>query len=93
MEEGAFYPPYFTPISIDEFVQLSLKDNPDLNEDEFRNALKYAVSLKMEGVKCTGYCGNPIWAIGTALAGSPMCFSCITGEALPDDDYEIGSVC
>ncbi|WP_457290252.1 hypothetical protein [Pedobacter sp. UYP24] len=33
-------------------------------------------------------CGNPIWAVGGAEAGY-YCFTYITGETVPDEDYEI----
>jgi hypothetical protein len=38
--------------------------------------------------RVTCRCGNPIWVIGSAVVGN-ACFTCITGEALPDDDFEI----
>ena len=36
-------------------------------------------------------CGEPIWVIGSAVAGH-ACFTCITGEATPSGDYEIDEV-
>ena len=38
------------------------------------------------GERCQ--CGQPIWIIGSAEVGL-SCFSCITGESHPDEDYEI----
>ncbi|MGE4541145.1 MAG: hypothetical protein AB7D35_07780, partial [Bacteroidales bacterium] len=35
-------------------------------------------------------CGNDIWVIGSASVGN-SCFTCITGESYPTDDYEIES--
>jgi len=51
-------------------------------EERLRDALYAALS----GTKCA--CGNPIWVIGAAEAG-PSCFTCITGEAMPEEDFEI----
>ena len=33
--------------------------------------------------------GAPIWAAGSAITGSNLCFTCTTGEANDSDDYEI----
>lgn len=42
------------------------------------------------GARCD--CGEPIWVIGSAETGH-MCFTCITGEADPSEDYEIAEAC
>lgn len=34
-------------------------------------------------------CGSPIWVAGSALVGSYMCFTCLTGEADGSDDFEV----
>jgi len=44
-----------------------------------------------QGARCD--CGNPIWVIGSAFSGFDGCFTCITGEACPEDDYEIDEAC
>lgn len=49
--------------------------------------LKDAVQRKNSGETCNN-CGEPIWAIGTAIAYQG-CFACITGSAKSKDDYEI----
>ena len=76
----------FHPISIKDYAELFIKSNPGGNKLEaeirLRNALHYALS----GAVCS--CGNPIWVVGAAEAGL-FCFTCITGEALPDEDFEI----
>lgn len=77
------------PISFDEYVARHLKANKDENEQEFRKRLREAVDAKKSGRLCD--CGNPIWAVGAAVAGY-MCFSCITGEAVPSGDFEIDEV-
>lgn len=33
--------------------------------------------------------GNPIWAAGSAITGTPMCFTYMTGETDDSEDYEI----
>jgi hypothetical protein len=49
-------------------------------------SLRRAINDRKKSVKC--YCGNDIWIIGSAIAGNG-CFTCITGESFPTDDYEI----
>lgn len=83
---------FYDCISLEEFVELLIKENPHANATEITESLRYAVSLKKEGVGCVN-CGKLIWAIGTTLSGVLMCFSCVTGEAMPDDEYEIDEVC
>jgi len=54
---------------------------------ELQEPLRDAVDLKRRHSRCV--CGNPIWAVGTAMVGSPVCFTCITGEADCSSDYEV----
>jgi hypothetical protein len=82
----------FNPISIDAYLQSHKKNNPGENIGDLRKALIATVKSKKEGAVCH-QCGQPIWAIGTAVVGWNGCFTCITGEADPSDDYEIDSVC
>jgi len=76
----------FKPIPFDAYVAKHLKCNRDEDEKDFRKRLREAVDAKKAGRRCD--CGNPIWAVGGAVAGY-MCFTCITGEAKPSGDYEI----
>ncbi|MEI7503086.1 MAG: hypothetical protein WCJ61_07365 [Paludibacter sp.] len=78
----------FVPISIDKYVKIHLKSNPDFNENKLRQSLSRALNDYNIGVKCS--CGNDIWVIGSAIVGN-SCFSCITGESTPNEDYEIDS--
>ena len=80
----------FKKISIDKYVELHLKSNPGTKRKEITAGLKRTLTEYKQGVKCR--CGNPIWVIGSAIAGN-ACFSCITGEAYPDNDYEIAEAC
>lgn len=81
-----------TPISIEEFLQSYKKDNPDEDVEVFQEVLTEAVRAQQDGAVCL-QCGQPIWAIGSAVVGWRGCFSCITGEADDSEDYEIDSVC
>jgi hypothetical protein len=76
----------FYPISLKDYVEKFVRDNPGESkravEERLRNALSYALAE----AKCS--CGNPLWVVGAAEAGL-FCFTCITGEAMPDEDYEI----
>lgn len=76
----------FVPISIDTYIKKHLENNPTENEKDLRERLNSAILDYKNGVKCS--CGNDIWVIGSASAGN-NCFTCITGENVPTDDYEI----
>ena len=82
----------FKPIDMESFVDITLKANKDLKRNELEESLKEFVERKKNGAKCF-CCGAPIWAIGSAMAGINMCFSCTTGDADNTDDYEIDKVC
>jgi hypothetical protein len=76
----------FLAISIDDYLKRHLKNNPQDDEADLRKRLKAALSDYQNKVKCE--CGNDIWVIGSASVGN-NCFTCITGESVPNDDYEI----
>jgi len=78
----------FKGISIDKYIKLHLKSNPTENKADLERRLKTALRDYQKGVKCS--CGNDIWVIGSASVGNG-CFTCITGELIPIDDYEIKS--
>jgi hypothetical protein len=46
------------------------------------------LKAKQNGAKCM-ICGVPIWADGSAITGSYMCFTCTTLESDDSEDYEI----
>ncbi len=75
-----------TPIAMEQYIELHLKANRDTARAEITEGLKAALQDYKDEVRCD--CGNPIWVIGSAVAGNG-CFTCITGEAVPDEDYEI----
>ena len=81
----------FVPISLEDYVELHLASNPGTTREEITTALKETLEDYKRGAKCI-VCGNPIWVIGSAF-GSNMCFTCITGESIPEDDYEIDEAC
>jgi hypothetical protein len=76
----------FVPISMEKYIELYLKSNPDSKRSEITEGLNEALRDYKDGVMCD--CGNPIWVVGSATAVNG-CFTCITGEAIPDEDYEI----
>ncbi|HBA84320.1 MAG TPA: hypothetical protein DCZ95_09530 [Verrucomicrobia bacterium] len=76
----------FTPIGMNEYIEKHLENNHGTKRTEIEDGLKTALRAYKAGMKCA--CGNPIWVIGSALAGN-ACFTCITGEAHPDCDFEI----
>ena len=78
--------PGFVPIPFDRYVDLHVQSNPSVDRAEFAHRLRQAVDARKAGARCG--CGAFIWAIGSAEAGA-ACFTCITGEAWPDSDYEI----
>lgn len=78
----------FKSISISEYIKKYLKNNPNNNEEELKISLNIALSDYKKGIKCI--CGNDIWVIGSASVGN-KCYTCITGESQPNEDYEIES--
>lgn len=76
----------FIPISINKFVAKQRKMNSDTDVEELKKNLNHFRALKLKGEKCD--CGNPIWIIGSAIAGK-ICFTCLTGETDTSEDYEI----
>ena len=76
----------FTPISIDAYVKLHAQSNRDDKPEDVQAELQRALRDHQSGVKC--HCGNPIWVIGSAVAGN-ACFTCITGKSCPDSDFEL----
>lgn len=76
----------FTSISIDDYVELHLRSNPGEEREELTRRLTSAAEAKRRGDRC--HCGASIWIVGSAQAGL-ACFTCITGELAPDDDYEV----
>ncbi|WP_051254368.1 hypothetical protein [Arenibacter latericius] len=78
----------FKKISIEKYIELHLKHNPKENKVDLEKRLKYALKEYQKGIKCS--CGNDIWVVGSASVGN-SCFTCITGESMPKDDYELDS--
>ena len=78
----------FTLISKDAYVDRFLKANPSERRDNVVARLDDAIAAHKEGKRCS--CGEQIWIVGSAEAGYG-CFTCITGEATPDSNYEIST--
>jgi hypothetical protein len=78
----------FIPITTDKYAAMHLENNPNEKEADLRKRLESALNDYKNGIKCS--CGNDIWVIGSASVGN-SCFTCITGESYPTDDYEIDS--
>ena len=71
----------FTYISIEEFADGVVKNNRDANRRELIAALRESLTAKKSGA--------PIWAAGSGVTGTCLCFTCTTGEADDSEDYEI----
>ena len=80
----------FVPIQLKEYVKLHLRSNPGEKAADVTARLQSALEDYKAGRRCN--CGEPIWVIGSAEAGL-MCFTCITGESHPSEDYEIAEAC
>ena len=80
----------FVPIQLEDYVRLHVRSNPGENAADVIAALQFALKAYKAGRRCR--CGGPIWVIGSAEAGL-ACFSCITGESDPSEDYEIAEAC
>ncbi len=80
----------FTAIQLEDYVELFLKSNPREDRLEATARLEDALAAFEADIRCD--CGERIWVIGSAEVGN-RCFTCITGEAYPEDDYEIAEAC
>ena len=78
----------FVPISIEEFADSTMKNNKGYNRKELIRTLEETLQAKKAGATCI-ICVAPIWAAGSAITGTYMCFTCTTGEADNSEDYEI----
>jgi hypothetical protein len=76
----------FIPISIANYIPLHMNSNPGEQRATLETALRESLAAAKRGEFCD--CGEPIWALGSAIAGRG-CFTCITGESTPTGDYEI----
>ena len=76
----------FIPIQLDDYVTRHLQANPDVDRTDLVERLHGAIDADKRGERCS--CGAPIWIVGSAEVGL-ACFTCITGEAVPDNDVEI----
>lgn len=76
----------FIPISIADYVKINLRGNPNDKGQVLTDNLIKALNDFRNGIKCE--CENDIWVIGSAFTGN-SCFTCITGDSFPSDDYEI----
>jgi hypothetical protein len=76
----------FVPISFDRYVDPHVRSNPSVDRAEFARRPRQTVDARKAGARCA--CGAFVLAIGSAEAGD-ACFTCITGQAWPDSDYEI----
>ncbi|MGL5440762.1 MAG: hypothetical protein ACRDA4_10370 [Filifactoraceae bacterium] len=76
------------PISIKRFAEMTAKNNNDIDQHNLEETLREVLKDKKNGAKCM-ICGSPIWAAGSAITGSYMCFTCTTGETDDSEDYEV----
>ena len=76
----------FVPIELHDYVRGFLKSNLGEVAEKVTGRLHSALKAYKAGARCR--CGSPIWVIGSAEAGN-ACFTCITGESDPSQDYEI----
>jgi hypothetical protein len=76
----------FKLIAKDEYVDLFVKANPSDCRRDVIARLDDAIAAHRGGRR--RHCGEEIWIVGSAEAGYG-CFTCITGESAPDNDYEI----
>ena len=80
----------FVPIELSDYVRGFLRNNRGETAGAVTKRLQSALDAYRAGSRC--HCGAPIWVIGSAEAGN-ACFTCITGESDPSEDYEIAEAC
>ena len=71
---------------LEDYIELHLQANPGTPRNELVEQLENAIAVYRSGPR--RQCSSSIWIIGSAQSG-PACFTCITGEGTPDNDYEI----
>ena len=76
----------FTAIALNDYVERHLRANPEVSREDITARLEFAMAAHRAGIRCS--CGAEVWIVGSADAGL-SCFTCITGEAHPSDDFEI----
>lgn len=76
----------FIKITLDKFIFMYKKTNPNEDILSLKSRILYFKELKESCVLCE--CGNQIWIIGSAITGKG-CFTCISGETDQTKDYEI----
>lgn len=81
--------PGFMPISIAKYIPLHMKGNPGKQRATLETAHRESLAAAERGECCE--CGEPIWVLGSAIVRRG-CFTYITGESHPEDDYEITAV-
>ncbi len=78
----------FTFISLEKFIEINNKPKTHVTDEQIED-IQAAVERRDTGAECF-VCGcSPIWAVGSALCGTDMCFTCITGESDAANDYEV----
>jgi len=82
----------FVRIDLKQFIRKTLKlseaEGSGLTEAGLHALLDQMLAAKRAGQTCET-CGQPIWVVGSSLAGYPTCFTCLTGETDCSKDYEI----
>ena len=78
-------------MTIDNFWFLSREKVIEIQEfsEEEIEALDSFTEQRDAGVHCDQCGDTPIWAIGSSIAGYPVCFTCLTGETDASDDCEV----
>lgn len=74
-------------ITLEAYLKKHQKHNPEEDIPNLRENLQAAIKCKEQGAIC--FCGQPIWALGTAITGLDRCFTCITGESDDSEDFEV----
>ncbi len=77
-----------TTISVKDFVKKTVEANPGTDAAKLKESCNAVLNDKQNGAVCQ-MCGGEIWAAGSAVTGTYLCFSCMTGEADDSGDYEI----
>ena len=82
----------FVMVSRKKFIKQTLKlaeaDASGLTEAELSAALDQMIAAKRAGQTCEE-CGQPMWVAGSAIAGYPSCFPCMSGESDCSKDVEV----
>lgn len=73
-------------ISVEEYIQLRAKLEPNINIARLRSSVQKAIRDKLEGYRCR-HCRGELWAVGAVITEDHLCDECMGLE--PGSEYDV----